>query len=385
MQRTMSDRERLPVHVAELPGVLVCPETKLPLGICRATEAETKMRARLVGRGESLNAKGKPSRAFGVTDYVLLREDLNCAYPIVDGVPILLRTEMLTREEERRTFDLCDSRYAEAYEEMEFYNATASQEVQNTSESEAFKIIEPILGVSPALRESFPHPKEVWLDAVYDSAAQWDAYKHVTPLQGKRVIQLGGKGIHAVKFLLAGAVEGWLITPMLGEALCARALAHVAGVADRFHCVVGVAEEFPFASGMFDVVYSGGCLHHTVTTLSLPEAARVLREGGRFAAIDPWRAPFYGVGTKLLGKREPSVYCRPMTRQRVEPLWNAFRGARVIQHGSLTRYPLLALSKFGISCRLSVARRVNQIDDALSSVVPGLRRMGSSVAMLGSK
>ena len=33
----------------------------------------------------------------------------------------------------------------------------------------------------------------------------------------KRVLQVGGSGSHAVKFLVAGAAEAWLITPMHGE------------------------------------------------------------------------------------------------------------------------------------------------------------------------
>ena len=141
------------------------------------------------------------------------------------------------------------------------------------------------------------------------------------------------------------------MTPMLGEIYCSIALAKEAGVLDRLRCVVGVAEEIPIADNMFDAVYSGGCVHHMTTELAMPEIARVLKPGGRFSSMDPWRAPFYAIGTKILGKREVNVFCRPLTRARVAPLFTSFREAKKEQYGTLTRYPVLALCKFGISCR----------------------------------
>jgi len=55
------------------------------------------------------------------------------------------------------------------------------------------------------------------IDAVYDCGGQWDAYNHLAPIRGKRVLQVGGKGIHAIKFILAGVKEAWLLSPMIGE------------------------------------------------------------------------------------------------------------------------------------------------------------------------
>ncbi len=43
------------------------------------------------------------------------------------------------------------------------------------------------------------------------------------------------------------------------------------------------------------------------TEVAMPEIARVLKPGGKFACNDPWRAPLYGIGTKILGKREKST------------------------------------------------------------------------------
>jgi ubiquinone/menaquinone biosynthesis C-methylase UbiE len=49
---------------------------------------------------------------------------------------------------------------------------------------------------------------------------------------------------------------------------------------------VADAEELPFRSDMFDIVWSWGVLHHTPqSTRALREAARVLRPGGRYAVM----------------------------------------------------------------------------------------------------
>ena len=175
-------------------------------------------------------------------------------------------------------------------------------------------MVEPVLRLAPEERGTCPEPRETWIDCVPDCKAQYEAYKYLEPFAGKHVLQLGGKGIHAVKSLLAGATEAWVLTPMLGEVYCSMALAKEAGVLDRLRCVVGVAEEIPIVDNYFEAAYSGGCVHHMTTELAMPEISRVLKPGGRFSSMDPWRAPLYAIGTKILGKREVNVYCRPLTQ-----------------------------------------------------------------------
>jgi uncharacterized protein YbaR (Trm112 family)/SAM-dependent methyltransferase len=359
---------------------LACPQTKQRLSLISLDEAR-----RILAGGQALHPRVQSGPTpFGETPMVLLREDAVCVYPIEDGIPVLLAPEMLTAEP-RQDFDLRNPKYAEAYDEMEHYNRVGMLEAQDIRASDSFRIIAPALASAPNELVSFPNPKRLWIDAVYDCAAQWDAYDHIAPIQGKRILQLGGSGVHAVKFLLAGAREAWVLTPMIGEIRCAIALATAAHVVDRLRCVVAVAEELPFVEDAFDAVYSGGCVHHMDTTGVFAEIARVLRPGGKFAAADPWRAPFYAFGTWLFGKREAGVYCRPLDQIRVAPIHDVFNNARVVQHGTLTRYPLLALNKLGLSSNLPVAWFLNKADDAVCSVIPGLRRLGSSVALLGTK
>ena len=364
--------------------LLVCPSTKLRVQLMSREEAEDRMGGRLRSRAELKNAKGGVSKPAGVTEEVLVREDLGAAYPVVNGIPILLSPEALVTGDSHLSYDLADPRFAEAYEEMEFYNTVAADAMEKLDEGGAWSILPTEMAATDEEKESFPSPWQRWVDAPHDSAAQWDAYRHLGKVRGRRLLQLGGSGTHAIKFALAGSDESWLVTPMAGEARIARELAVSAGVGDRFYSVVAIAEELPLRDDSFDGIFAGGCLHHMVTDDALPEAARVLRQGGRFAAAEPWRAPFYSIGTKLLGKRE-DAYCRPLTAERLEPLSRSFATASLIGHGTFTRYPMLALEKLGIKFSKSIPWHVGRTDDKIASLIPGLRKMGSSVAVLATK
>ncbi|GAB4454229.1 MAG: hypothetical protein Kow0070_00190 [Anaerolineales bacterium] len=369
----------------EMLDILACPETGQPLELLTRQEAEADLGAPLC----LLRAPNERSAAleahFGTVTHVLRRKDRQAAYAIVEGIPILMAPEQIGAWSQRRSFDLKDPRYAEAYAEMEHYNRVSGSLAQDITRSEAYAHIARVRQASPAERTSFPAPPQIWLDAVYDSASQWDAYRHIAPVSGRRVMQLGGQGIHAVKFLVGGAEEAWLVTPMLAEARFAISLAAAFGMESRLRCVVAIAEELPLRDAAFDVVYSGGCVHHMVTSLALPEAARVLKEGGRFAAIEPWRAPFYSLGTRIFGKREENVFCRPLDRQRVAPLETAFDWSQTIQHGTFVRYFLIALKKLGVKLSLMTVWRLIRMDDSLANMVPGMRRLGSSIALLGTR
>lgn len=365
---------------------LRCPETKQELDLLSLVEAESRIANKLLPlRGISSDISSGLPAPFGATQEVLLRKDLLCAYPVMNGTPILLVPELLGMDSQQRDFNLRDKRYAEPYSEMVIYNNVAIEESRNIKKSESYKIIEPLLLAHRDQLYSFPAPTNLWIDAVYDCGGQWDAYNHIAPIRGKRVLQIGGKGIHAVKFLLAGAKEAWLLSPMIGELICSESLGVVAGVSNRLCGVVGIAEEMPFADGFFDAIYSGGCVHHMETTLALPEIARILREGGKFCAIDPWHTPLYSLGKCIFGQRE-SAHCHPLVKKRIEPLSKVFSNFKIIHHGALLRYPLLLLNKFGVSISIDVAWSVNKFDDFVADLLPGFRStMGGSVSILCTK
>ncbi len=283
--------------------------------------------------------------------------------------------------------DHIERQYAFTEEEFDHYSSVASKRVEMVAvgaEPNIMKHLSPAMAASKEAILSFPEPRNVWIDATYDGAAQYDSYTHIAPIAGKRLLQLGGSGVHAIKAILAGAREAWLVTPVLGEAQLALAVARRLGLHHRLTCVIAVGEELPFARGTFDAIVSGGCLHHMQTERALPECARILNAHGKFAAWDPWRSPLYGIGTRVFGKREVEVNCQPITAARARPLEEAFDTATVVHHGAITRYFLIALYKMRIHLNEPTVSSIIKIDDFVSSWLPGLRRTGSSVALLGA-
>lgn len=363
--------------------ILVCPISKRPLHVTSLGNSASGNN--WLTRLKPCPRTGIEVKPLGSASSIALDEEERRAYPIVDAIPILLAPEMLCEDGDGGLFDLSLPQYREAYEEMDHYNKVAFEQAEHIEESEAAHAIKALLECQEIPEDSFPAPYHIWLDSVYDCVSQWHAYQYVASLRGKTVLQLGGKGIHAVKALLAGAYESWLLTPSLGEALCARALARLATVGDRLHCAVGVAEEIPFADNVFDAILSGGCLHHTVTQLAMPEIHRILKPGGRLTAWDPWKGPLYRLGISIFGKRDTGVHCRPLEHRRIKPLYDVFSQAEVKHSGTFTRYPLLALQKMYVPCSLKTAWRIFRADDSLSSIMSILKRQGSSVAVLATK
>ncbi|MCK1364146.1 methyltransferase domain-containing protein [Bradyrhizobium sp. 62] len=317
--------------------------------------------------------------------------DGTISYPVKDDIPILLGPEAVT-EQAPWSRNLRAPQYDEAYKEMEFYNLAGYEHAKqiretgslDTSDSAALRHLGSIAKLSEAERGPFPD-SDLWYCETIDVAAERDCYRHIGSVRGKRVIQIGGKGSVAVLLLLAGAAESILLTPMHGEASVANALASLLGLEDRLRCIVGIAEEIPIEDSYLDVCYVGGCVHHMRTEIAFLEIARILKPGGKFAAIEPWRAPGYTWGTKIFGKREPNAYCSPLDKARVSPIFRAFSNAECIQHGTLTRYPSIVAQKAGIVLSVPQATWVADIDDAICNCIPFARKLGSGVALLATK
>ncbi|SIO38640.1 Methyltransferase domain-containing protein [Bradyrhizobium erythrophlei] len=327
-----------------------------------------------------------------ISNGLLSTEDGLVGYPIHDQFPILLGPEAIT-ERPLWPRDLQAPQYAEAYKEMEFYNEAGREQARQITSiaslemhsSHGIRHLAVLSKLTAAERSSFPYPSNVWLYSAIDVAAERDCYRHIGSVMGKRVMQIGGSGIFAIMAILAGAAEAILLTPMEGEAAVANKIAVLLGFGDRLRCIIGIAEEIPLQDGYIDACFVGGCVHHMRTEVAFAEISRVLSPSGKFAAIEPWRAPGYTIGTKLFGKREANAFCSPLDKPRVAPLFDMFSDAKVIQHGSLSRYPAIVALKAGISLPIPKAEWVADIDDTICNCIPFARKMGSGVALLATK
>lgn len=369
------------MDVAEIIEYLRCPVTGSAL---KLVDVDRGRRAGFVCTPRK-GGDGRPIAGAATDDRMLMPDDESFAYPVVDGVPVLLAPERLLpadRAAGHPAVDLRDPRYAEAYEQMEFYNSPHASPPRD-------RIMGALTGREDiaAIASGFPEPAHLWVDAPHESLAQLEAYRHLAPIADKTFLQIGGSGPHAVKMLLAGARRAFLVTPMAAEARYAARLAADFGVRDRFAAVLGVGEELPLAAETIDVVFSGGCFHHMRWRYLGGELHRVLVDGGKFAGTDPWKTPLHTIGTRMLGKRESQVHCRPVTPRRVMELKRWFPGMTVSQHGPLLRYLFLGLEKlsmgrFTLSPR--VMMKVMRLDDFLGRAAR-LERYGGALVVAGTK
>lgn len=360
---------------------LRCPLSGQSLRLAFLDEAEAAACTRFVPQ------KVGTFEATGRTKRVLIREDESGAYPVIGSIPVLMGPELLipASNESLAKMDHLEV-YREAIEEKSYYSAVAEQVSLSVANSPDVHALGGAAQLRKEERNQFPSPYWIWVDAVYDSRAQLDGLAHLAPVNRKRILQIGGRGRAAVKLLLAGASEGWLITPVLAEAQFAISLAKHFDCGDRLRVLVGVAEELPFSDSIFDGIYLGGSLHHTVTSMSLPEASRVLKSGGRFAAIEPWRTPIYGIGTRILGKREREIQCQPLTPDRVAPVYSSFKSAELRHYGAFTRYVLIMLDRFGLKFGLKTVWNIFKADDAVGGLITPVKNIfGGSVAVLAGK
>jgi ubiquinone/menaquinone biosynthesis C-methylase UbiE/uncharacterized protein YbaR (Trm112 family) len=359
----------------------ICPRSSKPLLPAELDEQEFSS---LIGCARAAMA------VFPFSRQVMRAADGSEVYPIVDGIPILLAPEVCSRDA-RDNFSQLDPRYAEAYEEMGHYNSVAEAE-DDIRRSHPYRSLSRCQGLSRDEQARFPLPAERWLEATYDVTAQETVFAYLAPVLDREVLQVGGTGIHALRFLMAGAATASLVTPMISEARFARRLAVALGVAERLSLAVGIFEELPVPPASMDIIFSGGCLHHTLTDLALFEAARVLRSGGKMGCFDPWRAPFYRMGIRVFGKREPGVFCRPLDSERTRYLTKCFADAQLKKHGPLTRYLLLALQKSGWDLTEDGTAGYNHFvhslmrwDNHVAALFPPLEKLGSSVSICASK
>ncbi len=343
------------------------PSQNQPLGRMRAPDAQ------LV---QPLHPRSNRD-PIGVTDIVLSTRD-GGAYPIVEGIPVLMRPERLgppgTMPE---SHDVMAEPYAEAYAEHDLYTELAGTVLGRRSAAEIRRMID------VAEPSRFFEPAHAWMSGGSTAGAYSRAMHHLAPAEGCVVLQIGGIGTHALKLLHAGASHAVVVSPVIGELIAGRVIAERHGFADRATFVAGLAEELPIENGVVHRVYSGSSLHHTDTARSFSEIERVLDPNGRMASVDVWRASLHRIGTSLFGKAHGNTHCRPFDDERIAPARVHLDSLEVSFHGAALRYPLAIGERLGVRPSAAWSVRLAAAEDRLP-LGPLTPYLASLVCLTGS-
>lgn len=191
---------------------------------------------------------------------------------------------------------------------------------------------------------------------------------------GTRVLEVGvGTGLHA-RWMLGntGAAHTGidLSEPML--ALARDRLNADPATAGRSHLARADALRLPFADGEFDAAYCSGTLHHVADpAAALREITRIVRPGGRVAALEP--NPFF-----------PSVAAAAAIPEE--------RGAFKIRANRLLRWGAEAgLTDIALRRLLYTpprpkgwAKAFDKLDQGIGRI-PGLKRLSITLLLSGSR
>jgi SAM-dependent methyltransferase len=242
--------------------------------------------------------------------------------------------------------------------------------------------------VPEPLRASFPDPASLWIARQPTSrrASWYWEWAYLAPMQGKRVLQLGGDGEYVIKFVLAGAAQGYCLDPSRETLKLGHRKAEAYGVADRIEFVCGIAEDLPFADDSLDAVYGNAVLHHTLVDLAAREIYRVLRPGGRASFHDPLEdyalARLARQHLPYPGKGDEGVDY-PHTARTVADFIAVFdRGEH--RESELFGVPIELLRRLGPRARRTaarIARWLAPLDEHLVRRRPPLRRYCKAVAI----
>ena len=194
----------------------------------------------------------------------------------------------------------------------------------------------------------FPEPPLDWVDSRANPVSQLQAYRWLSPIGSTRFLQLGGSGSHAIKAIIGGAGEAWLLTPMTGEGVLARHMASHLGVPSSLNVVGGIGEQLPLRDSSIDRIYGGGTLHHVQLRYGLSEVARVLAPGGRAAFVDPSLNLVYRFLelTRIRNlARERGAQCYPLRVADIYDNAAGFRTVRCLLAGGPLRYATVGLTR----------------------------------------
>ncbi len=312
---------------------------------------------------------------------VMLRSDALVAYPCIGAHPVLMSPEALTPHGEGTRCDMSEPRFSEAYRDRRYYADLIDREHPDLGHDATIAQLCRLDETLGASRQGLPFPVERWMERSTTVGAAVHAYEHLAPAAGARFLQIGGRGTHAIKFLLAGAGRAVVVSPVVDELDLALLAADRVGVADRLATVCALAEQLPLPDSSVDLVFSGSSIHHTVTDEAFPEIARVMSPGGRFASIDVFRSPLYRIGTRVFGRATRGAGCRPLDDDRLGPALAAFDDVELAWHGRLARYPIAVLARARLLPSVRVLWQLERAERAVHRVLPSIDRLASLVVV----
>jgi SAM-dependent methyltransferase len=246
----------------------------------------------------------------------------------------------------------------------------------------------PGMPITPNMQRDFPHPANLWIGKRSNArrmSSTWE-FEYLAPMRGKTVLQLGGEGEYAIKFVLAGAAEAYCVDPSVETLKLGKRTAEAYGVLPKVEFVRGIAERLPFPDDFFDAVYGNAVLHHTLVDLAAREIYRVLKPGGRASFHDPLEEyALARLARKYLpypGKGDEGVDC-PHTYAIVDGFIRTFDHGEY-RESELFGVPLELVRRVGrrgpfVGARL--ARVLAPVDEYLVRRVRPLRRFCKAIAI----
>lgn len=140
--------------------------------------------------------------------------------------------------------------------------------------------------------------------ALYNTADVRFAFQVMGPLQGARVLDVGG-GLALAAILLARQGARVTIADIsLPRLKAARKTLADLGLLDKVDLVVARGEEMPFRDGAFPRVMSKAVLIHTDLPRAMAELHRILARDGRMVILEPTVGnPFVNLYRKLLAPK----------------------------------------------------------------------------------
>lgn len=223
--------------------------------------------------------------------------------------------------------------------------------------------------------------------ASYASRYTWRRYlfNFLGSVNGKVILDIAcGYSMTPVMFALAGATV-YAVDVAPKTIATVQHVAERKGVADRLHVHVGPAEELPFASEHFDLLYGGAALHHLQLDRAGQELARVLKRGGKGAFQDPLgHNPVLEFARDYLayrGKHPVKGTDRPLRFHEVQAFGQHF--TTCTYHG----FELFSMAAKALRAKRGSRLRgmLEATDDVMLRTVPALQRYGRFVVTCVTK